>query len=70
MDEHIARYEEMSKLNNSQVKNKIREMEEESEMLRQKILEGNQEVEQVQEEFGFIHKEVEKMVGKFEEAHF
>jgi hypothetical protein len=34
LDNEIARYEEMSRLNNTQIKQKIDEMDEEADMLR------------------------------------
>ena len=44
----------MSRLNNTQIKQKINQMDEEAEMLRSKILEGNNEIDSAQGEFKVI----------------
>lgn len=49
----------MSRLNNTQIKQKIDEMDEEADMLRSKIIEGTNEIDSAQEEFKVIQKTVE-----------
>lgn len=60
----------MSRLNNTQIKQKINQMDEEAEMLRSKILEGNNEIDSAQGEFKVIQKTVQAMVSRFQQAHF
>lgn len=60
----------MSRLNNTQIKQKINQMDEEAEMLRSKILEGNNEIDSAQGEFKVIQQTVQAMVSRFQQAHF
>jgi len=70
IDNEIDRYNTMSKLNKTELKEKIEYMKEESENLRDQIQRGQAECDDVIEEFGEMQGLVQEMVKSFKEAHF
>jgi uncharacterized coiled-coil DUF342 family protein len=70
IDNETARYNTMSRLNKTELKEKISTMKDESDNLRDQIQRGQAECDDVIDEFGEMQGLVEEMVNTFKAARF